>query len=342
MNNIDKSIFSSYEAVETAFNNDLATEVRTKGKKARILKGRKYYVKYNDVWYDVTPEQCRIYKLIRNNYNMFVEQLNSAKSDILGVWKNVWGERLPAIIADLEKGIEICQKYFDAFKDFIIKGGEVETEVEETEEVKNEETEETVEKNEETEKAVEKTSNDECERAVVIEYKLIEGFCDYIVSSDGKVYSLKHGKMKEKKPRLNKDGYLDVVLCSNGRQVTKLIHRLVARAFISNPDNKPQVNHKDEVKTNNCVGNLEWCTADYNINYGDRNEKVSKAHINHPAKSTPVVCVETGEVYPSAHEASRQTGVYQSSISKCLNGKLKSAGGYHWARFIKGDNQIYD
>lgn len=332
MNNIDKSIFNSYETVETALLNDLATEVRTKGKKARILKGQKYYVKYDGVWYDVTPEQCRIHKLIRNNYNMFVDQLNSAKSDILGVWKNVWGDRLPAIIADLEKGIEICQKYFDAFKDFIIKGGEAETEVEETEETVVEATENVVN---------ETSSDDECERAVV-EYKLIEAFEDYIVSSDGKVYSLKHGKMKEMKPRLNKGGYLKAVLCANGRHVTKSIHRLVARAFISNPDNLPEVNHKDEVKTNNCVDNLEWCTSEYNINFGSRGERMAKALINHPALSVPVVCLETGVVYPSTCEAERQTGVNQSSISSCLNGKQQTAGGYHWARFIKGDNQIYE
>ena len=123
MNTIDKNIFNSYATVETALLNELATEVRTKGKKARTLKGEGYYVKYDGVCYDITAEQCRIYKLIRNNYNMFVEQLNSAKSDILGVWKNVWGERLPIIIADLERGIEICQKYFDAFKSFVTEGG---------------------------------------------------------------------------------------------------------------------------------------------------------------------------------------------------------------------------
>lgn len=340
MNNIDKSIFNSYETVETALLNDLATEVRTKGKKARILKGQKYYVKYDGVWYDVTPEQCRIHKLIRNNYNMFVEQLNSAKSDILGVWKNVWGERLPAIIADLENGIEICQKYFDAFKDFIIKGGEAETEVEETEEVKNEETEETVEKNEET-VSDEKTSNDECEAAVV-EYKLIEDFEDYMVSSDGKVFSLKHGKMKEMKPWVSKGGYLYVLLRFNGRHVTKSIHRLVSEAFIANPDNKPQVNHKDEVKTNNCVNNLEWCTSEYNNNFGSHGERVAKALVNHPALSVPVVCLETGEVYPSVSEAERQTGVHRQHISDCLNGKRQTAGGYHWVRFVEGDNQIYD
>lgn len=335
MNNIDKSIFNSYETVETAFNKDLrdfCADGRTMH--ARPLKGESYYFKSSKTGkkYDISPEECRILNLFYNTLNALNEAQRVDNMMVCyngNVW---WFER-----AELRrKVIEMVNGYIDAFEAWLN-----EKNVTETEEVKNEETEKAVEKNEET-VSDEKSSNDECERAVVIEYKLIEGFCDYMVSSDGKVYSLKHGKMKEKKPRLNKDGYLDVVLCSNGRQVTKLIHRLVARAFISNPDNKPQVNHKDEVKTNNCVGNLEWCTADYNINYGDRNEKVSKARINHPDLSVPVVCLETGEVYPSVSEASRQTGVRQSSISSCLNGKLKSTGGYHWARFIKGDNQIYD
>ena len=145
MNSIDKNIFNNYETVETVLLNELATEVKTKGKKARTLKGEGYYVKYDGVQYDITPEQCRIYKLIRNNYNMFVEQLNSAKSDVLGFWKIGFGDRLPAIIADLEKGLEICQKYFDAFKSYI-------TEVEDEEEVASEET---VEENGETENVVE-------------------------------------------------------------------------------------------------------------------------------------------------------------------------------------------
>ena len=133
MNTIDKNIFKSYETVATALLNDLATEVRTKGKKARVLKGEGYYVKYDGVKYDITAEQCRIYRLIRNNYNMFMEHLNSAKSDILGVWKNVWGDRLPVIIADLENGLEICQMYFDAFKAYIIEDDEVMDETSETE-----------------------------------------------------------------------------------------------------------------------------------------------------------------------------------------------------------------
>ena len=171
----------------------------------------------------------------------------------------------------------------------------------------------------------------------VVEYKLIEGFDDYIVSSDGSVWSLNYGrtgKMKELKPGTNGCGYLQVALCSKGQRVRKYIHRLVAEAFISNPENKPQVNHKDEDKTNNCIDNLEWCNAEYNNNFGTHNERVAKANINHPDMSKPVLCVETGEQYPSTKEAERQTGIDQSHISACCNGKRKTAGGFHWARVV--------
>lgn len=122
---MNKNIFNNYASVETALLNALATEAKTKGSKARALKGEGYYVKYDGVEYDITAEQCRIYRLIRNNYNHFVEQLNSAKSDMLGFWKMTWGKKLPFIIADLEKSVEICQKYLDAFKSFITEGDEV-------------------------------------------------------------------------------------------------------------------------------------------------------------------------------------------------------------------------
>lgn len=338
MNNIDKSIFSSYEAVETAFNNDLrdfCADGRTM--RARALKGESYYFKSSKTGkkYDISPEECRILNLFYNTLNALNEAQRVDNMMVCyngNVW---WFER-----AELRrKVIEMVNGYIDAFEAWLN-----EKNVTETEEVKNEETEEAVvEATENVTEGVsdEKTVNDECEAAVV-EYKLIEGFEDYMVSSDGKVYSLKRGKMKEKKPWVSKGGYLDVVLFANGQQVHKLIHRLVSEAFISNPDNKPQVNHKDEVKTNNCVNNLEWCTADYNINYGDHNEKVAKAHINHPDLSVPVVCLETGVVYPSANEAERQTGVNNGNISNCINGKRQTAGGYHWARFIKVDNLIYE
>lgn len=72
----------------------------------------------------------------------------------------------------------------------------------------------------------------------------------------------------------NKGGYLQVSLRKNYKRYYFGIHRLVAMAFIPNPNNYPQVNHKDENKLNNCVENLEWCTAQYNCNYGNRNKKI--------------------------------------------------------------------
>ena len=105
--------------------------------------------------------------------------------------------------------------------------------------------------------------------------------------------------MKELKPWMT-SGYLYVGLWKENTLIKKRVHRLVAEAFIDNPDNKPQVNHRDEDKTNNCVENLEWCTAEYNLNYGARNERAAKTLTNHKAFSIPVVlfgdwrCVSLG------------------------------------------------
>ena len=110
-------------------------------------------------------------------------------------------------------------------------------------------------------------------------------------------------KFKEHLLKLRKttDGYLSVMLYKNGKPTDYKVHRLVATAFVFNPDNLPEVNHKDENKENNHSDNLEWCDHLYNSNYGTRGERIGGKH------SRSVQCVETGIVYSSVAKASRLT-----------------------------------
>lgn len=94
----------------------------------------------------------------------------------------------------------------------------------------------------------------------------------YQVSNLGRVKGLKNKHIL--KQRLKNNGYCVLTLCKENKPKTYLVHRLVAEAFIPNPNNYPQVNHKDEDKTNNCVDNLEWCTKEYNMNYGTLIERM--------------------------------------------------------------------
>ena len=84
-------------------------------------------------------------------------------------------------------------------------------------------------------------------------------------------------KEKVMKTTFNDSGYEEIKLCKNNKYTQVFIHRLVAQAFIPNPNNLPFVNHKDENPRNNCADNLEWCTAKYNTNYGNRNKKISES-----------------------------------------------------------------
>ena len=144
----------------------------------------------------------------------------------------------------------------------------------------------------------------------------------YLIYDTGKVWSIRNNKFL--KPQLTRDGYYSVDLCLNGTDKVVKIHRLVANAFIPNPENLPQVNHIDENKTNNNVNNLEWCTPEYNNNYGSHNARIAKT------KGKPVTCIETNITYQSLAEAERQTGAAKSVIHRCCNGKGYTAGGYHW------------
>ena len=149
----------------------------------------------------------------------------------------------------------------------------------------------------------------------------------YEVSSKGKVRGLKTGRIL--KPFYTK-GYARVNLTSAYNDRTKkLVHRLVAQAFIPNLKNLSDVNHKDEIKTNNNLDNLEWISHKDNLNYGTRTERVAKSN----SKPIQQLDMKTGLIiatYPSASIASKETGILISNISMAAKGKRKTTGGYGW------------
>ena len=144
----------------------------------------------------------------------------------------------------------------------------------------------------------------------------------YQVSNLGNVKSLITGKILS--PGIDKGGYLKVSLYKSGEYKKLLVHRLVAIAFIPNPSNYPEVNHKDENKQNNCVDNLEWCTSQYNREYSFA-KQVGQFDLNG----------NLIKVWPSTREVARQLGYYQSSISDCCRGyrNCRTMYGYIW-RYI--------
>ena len=151
---------------------------------------------------------------------------------------------------------------------------------------------------------------------------------DYQVSNYGNIRSFKRCKAgKLMSPAVLDTGYVIVGIRKNGHKDFHYIHRLVAQAFIDNPDNKPEVNHIGGNKANNSVDNLEWSTSTENkrhaIDTGLRDEvaqKISKAN------SKQVKCITTGSIYDSLIEAENQTRVACTNIGACCRGKLKSVG----------------
>ena len=159
-------------------------------------------------------------------------------------------------------------------------------------------------------------------------WKNIEGYEDYQVSNQGRVRSLKFGKERIMKPEKHRAGYLLVHFCKNGEQKMCLVHRLVALAFIPNPNNFPEVNHKTEDKTDNRVKNLEWCTSKYNSNYGTRNQRVVEKHLKPVLQFTKNG--ESVKEWKSGCDIQKNLGYDNSAISKCCRGKYKSAYGFVW------------
>lgn len=159
----------------------------------------------------------------------------------------------------------------------------------------------------------------------------------YMVSNLGRVKSLNYrntGKEHLLIPRLNNKGYQMVCLSKNGVARNYTVHKLVALAFIPNPNNLPEVNHKDENKMNCSVDNLEWCDRKYNCNYGTAVQRSAEKNKN-GVKSVEVEQWSLDDklikVWPSMMEVQRQLCADYSNISKCCRGKQKTAYGYKWS-----------
>ena len=152
----------------------------------------------------------------------------------------------------------------------------------------------------------------------------------YQISSLGRVKSLP----KERNNGINneiilkqctdKKGYKRVNLYKNKKSTRVLVHRLVAEAFLNNPNNYPLINHKDENPSNNKVENLEWCTYKYNNEYNGKHKKSCKPVIQYDKNMNFI------NVFESAREASRILKIQYKNISACCRGLRNSCGGYKW------------
>lgn len=146
----------------------------------------------------------------------------------------------------------------------------------------------------------------------------------YQVSNLGRIKSLRGNSERILKPGANNKGYLYVRLYKNSKSKWFTLHRLVAEAFIPNPENKSQVNHIDEDKTNNVVSNLEWMTPKDNANHGTRTSRMIIS------KSIPIAAIkdETRLEFKSQKHCATELGLSAGCISECLSGKRKTHGGF--------------
>lgn len=188
-----------------------------------------------------------------------------------------------------------------------------------------------------------KDNREECEV-----WKDIEGYENlYQVSNFGRIHSLdrfvprKTGTVQKVHGRIlklieDKDGYLQVSLWKENKMKKAKVHRLVGEAFIPNPNNLSEINHINEMKNDNTVSNLEWCTRKENINHGTRTEQAAKA------KRRPVIGINLDTGNKNTFKSMRKTikfGFHPSAIRKVCMGEQESHKGYSW-EFVKEGEEV--
>ena len=175
-------------------------------------------------------------------------------------------------------------------------------------------------------------------RTAVYDGIVYEGL--YKVSNLGRILNLNYrntGKSKLMTPSENTDGYFKINLRKNGETKTCYVHRLIAQTFIPNPENKPEINHIDEDKTNNRVDNLEWKWHKDNINHGTHNERSAKTRTNGKLSKRVLQLSLDGELireWESTQECGRN-GFDQSAVAACCRGERKTHKGF---RFMYADD----
>lgn len=161
----------------------------------------------------------------------------------------------------------------------------------------------------------------------------------YLISNYGRLKSINRTRIlfngckaringKIKKATLSEKGYYSYTLNFDGKRIARRVNRMVAEKFIDNPNNLPEVNHKDENTLNNRVDNLEWCTHEYNINYGTRTIRAIKS----ASKPIQQYSLDGNFIkeWNSLADASKELNISRGTLCSCLKGDIKSCGGYQW------------